>query len=64
VGTVIMADNLIRGGLVLAPAPADPGARSVREFNARLAAHPRLDSIILPLMRDRLDGVSISLVRA
>ncbi len=63
-GTVIMADNLIRGGLVMDPAPADPMARSVREFNTRLAAHPRLDSIILPLMRDRLDGVSISVVRA
>jgi predicted O-methyltransferase YrrM len=64
VGTVIMADNLIRGGLVLDPAPADPMARSAREFNARLAAHPRLDSIILPLVREHLDGLSISVVRA
>jgi predicted O-methyltransferase YrrM len=35
----------------------------VRAFNARLAAHPRLDSIILPIMREHLDGLSISIVK-
>jgi len=63
-GSVIMADNLIRGGRVLEPASPDPRVQGVREFNARLAAHPRLDSIILPILREDLDGVSISLVKA
>ncbi len=61
-GTVILADNLIRGGRVLEPSD-DPYVRGVREFNARLASNPRLDSIILPILREHLDGVSISIVK-
>jgi len=63
-GAVILADNVIRGGRVLDASSRDPQVQGVRRFNARLAAHPRLDSIILPILRDQLDGVSISLVRA
>jgi predicted O-methyltransferase YrrM len=62
-GTVIMADNLIRNGRVLDERSADPRVQGVRAFNARLAAHPRLDSIILPIMREHLDGLSISIVK-
>ena len=64
-GTVIVADNLIRNGLVLESSlpEADDNARAARAFNATLAAHPRLDSIILPIMRKTIDGLSISLVR-
>jgi predicted O-methyltransferase YrrM len=62
-GTVVLADNLIRGGRVLEKGPADPHVRGVREFNALLASHPRLDSIILPIYREDLDGVSISIVK-
>jgi predicted O-methyltransferase YrrM len=61
-GTVILADNLIRGGRVL-EASSDPHVRGVREFNALLARDPRLDSIILPILRESLDGVSISIVK-
>jgi hypothetical protein len=35
----------------------------VRAFNAKLASSPRLDSIILPIVREHLDGVSISIVK-
>ncbi len=62
-GTVIMADNLIRGGRVLDRTSRDPRVDGVRAFNAKLASHPRLDSIILPIMREHLDGVSISIVK-
>jgi predicted O-methyltransferase YrrM len=62
-GTVILADNLIRGGRVLNARSADPHVQGIREFNARLAAQPRLDSIILPIFREDLDGVSISIVK-
>jgi len=62
-GTVVLADNLIRGGRVLDRRSADPSVRGVREFNARLATHPRLDSIILPIVREHLDGLSISVVK-
>ncbi len=60
-GTVILADNVIRGGEVLAPT-ADASSAAIRTFNARLATHPRLASILLPILRERLDGLSISLV--
>lgn len=62
-GTVIMADNLIRGGRVLERTSRDSRADGVRAFNARLASNPRLDSIILPIVREHLDGVSISIVK-
>ena len=62
-GTVIVADNVIRNGAVLDDDAADENARAMRVFNAALAAHPRLESIIIPLMREHIDGISISIVR-
>jgi predicted O-methyltransferase YrrM len=64
VGTVILADNLIRNGRVLADHPADANARAVKAYNETIAKHPRLDSIILPIIRTNLDGLSISIVRS
>jgi predicted O-methyltransferase YrrM len=61
-GALLLADNVIRHGRVL-EAGSDARADGVREFNARLAAHPRLDSIIVPIFRGHLDGVSISIVK-
>lgn len=62
VGTVILADNLIRNGRVLADQPVDANARAVKAYNETIAKHPRLDSIILPIIRTNLDGLSISIV--
>lgn len=62
-GTVIVADNVIRDGLVMAPMPTDDNARGARAFNAAVAAHPRLDSIIVPVVRRTIDGMSISIVK-
>ncbi len=62
-GTVILADNLIRNGRVIADRPPDESARGAKAFNDALAAHPRLDSIILPIIRENLDGLSISIVK-
>ncbi len=62
-GALLLADNVIRSGSVLAPSQ-DPRAEGAREFNARLAAHPRLESRIVPIYRGPLDGLSISLVKA
>ena len=59
-GSVILADNAIRGGAVLDP--KDESARAIREFNEGLARHPRLEATILPLIRDRMDGVAIARV--
>lgn len=59
-GTLILGDNAIREGSVLNP--DDPSSRAVREFNEKLAKDPRLSALVLPLIRDRIDGLAIARV--
>lgn len=60
VGSLILADNTIRGGSVLDP--KDESTRATRDFNERLAREPRLSALILPLIRERIDGLAIARV--
>ena len=62
-GTLILADNVIRNGLVMDPNPADPSDRGARAYNEAAARHPRLESLVLPIIRSRIDGLAISVVR-
>jgi caffeoyl-CoA O-methyltransferase len=62
-GTVILADNLIRNGRVLDVQPSDGSARGAKAYNESIAARPELESIILPIIRQNLDGLSISIVK-
>ena len=59
-GSLILADNTIRGGSVIDT--EDESARATREFNETLAKDPRLSAIILPLIRERVDGLAIGRV--
>jgi predicted O-methyltransferase YrrM len=59
-GSLILADNVIRGGSVLNP--KDESARATREFNEALANDPRLSALVLPLIRERVDGLAIARV--
>jgi predicted O-methyltransferase YrrM len=59
-GSLILADNTIRGGSVLDP--KDASARATRRFNERVAANPGLSGIVLPLIRERIDGITIARV--
>ena len=59
-GSLILADNVIRGGSVLDP--EDESARATREFNETLAKDVRLSALILPLIRERVDGLAIARV--
>lgn len=59
-GTLILGDNTIREGSVIDP--DDSTSRVVREFNERLAKDPRLSALVLPLIRDRIDGLAIARV--
>jgi predicted O-methyltransferase YrrM len=61
-GTVILADNVVQEGRVTEAQTDDETVNAIKEFNRLLAAHPRLDSIIVPLYRNELDGMSISVV--
>ncbi len=60
-GSLILGDNTIRGGSVLDP--RDASARATREFNEKVARDVRLSGIVLPLMRERIDGLTIARVR-
>ncbi len=59
-GSLILADNTVRGGSVLDP--QDGSARATREFNERVAGDSRLSGIVLPLIRERIDGITIARV--
>jgi caffeoyl-CoA O-methyltransferase len=61
-GSLILADNTIRGGSVLDP--RDESARATRDFNAKIANDPRLSAIVVPLIRERVDGLAIARVRS
>jgi predicted O-methyltransferase YrrM len=62
-GSLILADNVIRNGRVLDAPPGDGNARGAKTFNDAMAAHPKLESVITPIYRDKLDGLSISRVK-
>ncbi|HET7375923.1 MAG TPA: O-methyltransferase [Anaerolineae bacterium] len=62
-GSIILADNLIRNGRALEKIPPDENARGAKAYNEAMAANPKLDSIILPIIRSNLDGISISIVK-
>ena len=58
--SLILADNTIWGGSVIDP--EDESSRAMSEFNEVLAKDSRLSAIILPLMRERVDGLAIARV--
>ena len=59
--SLILGDNTIRGGSILDP--RDDSARATSEFNERIAGDPRLSAILLPVLRERVDGLTIARVR-
>jgi predicted O-methyltransferase YrrM len=59
-GTIILGDNAIREGSVIDP--DDSSSQAMREFNQKLAEDPRLSAIVLPLIRERIDGLAIARV--
>jgi predicted O-methyltransferase YrrM len=61
-GALIVADNVLQGGRVLANPPPDDAAAGIQEFNRRAAEHPRLDALILPA-RGGGDGILVAVVR-
>ena len=61
-GTVILADNVIRQGAVLEESHDDQNATGAKRYNRAIAEHPRLESIVLPIIREKVDGLAISLV--
>ncbi len=63
-GSLILADNVIRGGTVLAPGLDDPSAMAARAVNAALARDDRLEAIVLQQVGIKgHDGIAIARVR-
>jgi caffeoyl-CoA O-methyltransferase len=61
-GSLILGDNAVWDGRVLDP--QDEWSRAMRRFNQRLADDPRLSAIVLPLLRERVDGLAIARVQS
>jgi caffeoyl-CoA O-methyltransferase len=61
-GSVIVADNCIRGGAPLRPDTGDPTTVGIKEYDQRVASDPRLLSVALPLDDEGMDGFAISVV--
>lgn len=62
-GSVIIADNVIRGGAVIDSASEDPNVRGIREFNQQLAADPRIATTVIQTVGEKgYDGFAFALV--
>lgn len=59
-GSLILADNTIWGGAVMDETMEEGSA--LRDFNRSLASDERLSSTIVPLLRERVDGLAIARV--
>jgi predicted O-methyltransferase YrrM len=58
-GGVILADNVFWNGRVAGGDDRDADVRGIRDYNARIATDPRLNSTVIPVG----DGLSVSVVR-
>jgi predicted O-methyltransferase YrrM len=62
-GTLIVADNVVRGGAVADPGDDDPSVRGVRTFFDALAAEPRLRATAIQTVGAKgYDGFALALV--
>ena len=63
-GTVIVGDNVVRGGAVVDPNSSDPSVLGVRRFVDMLSTNERLDSTALQTVGEKgWDGFTISIVK-
>jgi predicted O-methyltransferase YrrM len=64
-GTVIVADNVVRGGRVADAASTDPDIRGLRRYIDMVAAEPRLSATALQTVGEKgYDGFALALVGA
>jgi predicted O-methyltransferase YrrM len=62
-GTLIVADNVVRGGAVADPGSDDPAVRGVRSFLEMLAAEPRVEATAIQTVGAKgWDGLAIAVV--
>ena len=62
-GSLIVVDNVVREGAVLATESENPNVKGLREFYARAAADPRVTATAFQTVGDKgHDGLAIVLV--
>ncbi len=62
-GTVIVTDNVVRGGALIDPATEDPGPRGMREFHELLSAAPGATGTTIQTVGSKgYDGFTLALV--
>ena len=62
-GTVIVADNVVRGGAVADRSSPDPGAQGVRRLHERLAREPRIQATTIQTVGAKgYDGFTLAIV--
>jgi predicted O-methyltransferase YrrM len=69
-GSLILADNVIRriadtmvGDEKPKSGASDPLLDGIQEFNRKLAANPKLESIVVTVTREFVDGLAIARVK-
>ena len=62
-GSLIVADNVIRGGRAFQTPPPDENSAGSAAYNRKIVEHPRLVSVAFPNDDDGMDGFAISVVR-
>jgi predicted O-methyltransferase YrrM len=64
VGTVIIADNIVRKGAVIDPASSDANVQAVRRFNELVAAEPRVSATVIQTVGSKgYDGFAVAVVK-
>jgi predicted O-methyltransferase YrrM len=62
-GSLIVADNVVRGGAVLDAESDDPSVRGIRRFNELLASEPRVSATTIQTVGGKgYDGFAVGLV--
>jgi predicted O-methyltransferase YrrM len=62
-GTLIIADNVVRNGMVLDATSTDPNVQGIRRFNELLAAEPRVATTAIQTVGSKgYDGFAMALV--
>jgi predicted O-methyltransferase YrrM len=62
-GSLIVADNVVRGGAVIDSASSDPRVQAVRHCLELMAAEPRLDATVIQTVGSKgYDGLAFALV--
>ncbi len=62
-GSLIVADNVVRGGAVIDPASSDPRVQAVRHCLELMADEPRLDATVIQTVGSKgYDGLAFALV--